>query len=246
MFFIQIAGLIVGIDNRYPYVETLCRDFIVRKPDVPAFCVSVPEEEILACMARSRELGRRLYPLWYYENICIQRTVCRRMLSFGCLFLHSCVMSIDGDGYGLAAPVQGGKTTQLRLWQKRFGSRLRVINGDKPFYRLLDGQIVAYGSPWMGKEAAGYNGSVPVKALFFLEKGRENRVRRMDAREILSEIFYHTELPETDDETEGMAGVIASLIRIVPCFHLVCDRTVQAVDTALAAIDDEFLRKGKA
>ena len=42
MFCIQIAGIPIGIDNRYPGVKRLCSDYIVEKQ--PLFTVSVPKK----------------------------------------------------------------------------------------------------------------------------------------------------------------------------------------------------------
>ena len=46
MFQIEVAGLVIRIENRYPDVRELCRDYITgdnRKADI---CVSVSEEEL--------------------------------------------------------------------------------------------------------------------------------------------------------------------------------------------------------
>ncbi len=232
----EIAGLTVRVENRYSYVETICRDYICPQARAAVCTVRVSAGELEEEAARAHSLGRRLYPEWYYENICIARAVFRSLLACGCLFVHSCAMSVDSDGYGLIAPVHGGKTTQLRLWQKRFGSRLQVINGDKPVYRLSDGQFMVCGTPWMGKEAAGANISVPLRALFFLEKGEICRAYKMSPAQVLGELFYHTELPVSPSEEAGMVSTVTALLARIPCFRLVCTPTAEAVDTAMEAL----------
>ena len=236
MFYIKIAGFVVGIDSRSTYAETVCRDYLTQESEKAVCTIRIAPGGPEAEAARARSLGRREYPLWYYENICIQRAVFRALLPYGCIFLHSCAMSVDGDGYGLLAPVGGGKTTQLRLWKKRFGSRLQVVNGDKPIYRVTDGQIMVCGTPWMGKEAEGADICVPLRALFFLEKGEACRAYPMTPAQVLAELFYHTELPVRECEETGMISTLTALLRQIPCRRLVCTPTAEAVDTALGAL----------
>ena len=49
MFCVQIAGVLVAIENRYTFTEQLCADYIVDvSPDECDFSVSATAEEIAA------------------------------------------------------------------------------------------------------------------------------------------------------------------------------------------------------
>ena len=47
MFCVQLAGIVIEIDNRYEHVHRICKDYIVEGKE-PSFTVHVTEEEILA------------------------------------------------------------------------------------------------------------------------------------------------------------------------------------------------------
>ena len=42
------------------------------------------------------------------------------------------LISFDGQGIAFAAPSGTGKTTHIKLWQRLYGDRVEIINGDKP------------------------------------------------------------------------------------------------------------------
>lgn len=47
MFCVQLAGIVIEIDNRYEHIHRICKDYIVEGKE-PSFTVHVTEEEILA------------------------------------------------------------------------------------------------------------------------------------------------------------------------------------------------------
>ncbi len=49
--------------------------------------------------------------------------------------LHASLISFDGKGYAFSAPSGYGKSTHARLWRGYFGSRVLILNGDKPIIK---------------------------------------------------------------------------------------------------------------
>ena len=62
MFAIELAGVRIGMDNRYPYVEQQCKDYLCEPTDL-AFTVSATPEEI----AQEQSLGN--FEAGYCESI---------------------------------------------------------------------------------------------------------------------------------------------------------------------------------
>ena len=149
MFCIKIADIPVGIDNRYPYVWNMCREFEVKNVN-PAFTVSVSEEEI-----SEEQAGELSYSRGYCESLCLYRKICCRLARYDAFLMHSAVIAVDGRAYVFTAPSGTGKTTHIRLWLELFGNRAQVINGDKPVFRFMDDVLYACGTPWRGKEWLG-------------------------------------------------------------------------------------------
>ena len=46
MFRIKVADVCVEIDNRYGFVEDVCRDYIIKEDELPAFRVQVSSDEV--------------------------------------------------------------------------------------------------------------------------------------------------------------------------------------------------------
>lgn len=169
MFVIELAGIRIGIDNRYSFIERQCYGFVCEGTDV-AFTVSVTSDEIL------EEQKHGEFSEGYCESICIYRHICEQLPAYNIFLMHSSVIEVDGYAYAFTAKSGVGKSTHTALWLKNVPNA-RVLNGDKPLYRLeKDGSLTAFGTPWNGKENWGENISAPLAAICFIERGIENRI----------------------------------------------------------------------
>lgn len=95
----------------------------------------------------------------------------------------------------------------LSLW-KKYIDGVEIINGDKPFLRVTDHGIWAYGTPWAGKEGWQKNERVLLKGICLLMRGKENRVSMLVQEQVLPFLIrqiYYTDNPE-------MAGKILELL----------------------------------
>lgn len=226
MFHVKIAGVTIGIDNRYDYIENLCRDYIV-SGEPSDFTVRTTEEEM------EREQG---YASSYAEALCLYRRLCLNMIDYDGFLMHSAVIEADGQAIAFAAKSGVGKSTHIRLWQERFGESVHIINGDKPIYRFMDGRLYACGTPWMGKENWGENTMAPLKALCFLERADENRLEPMAPGDALTRLFHQLLLPREPERMDRFLALVDRMLADVPCWRLCCDKTPQAAETARRAL----------
>ena len=165
MFVIELAGVRIRIENRYPYIERQCRAFVCDGEEA-AFSVSATSDEIL------EESNHGEFSDAYCESICMYRHICEKIADYNVFLMHSSVIEVDGRAYAFAAKSGVGKSTHTRLWLKNI-PHARVLNGDKPLMRLEeDGSITAFGTPWNGKENWGENISAPLQGVCFIERGR--------------------------------------------------------------------------
>lgn len=225
MFCVEIAGIPIGIDNQYAFVRALCQGYETDKP--PVFTVRAAEEEI-----RREQKGDSQLSLGYCESLCIYRRICCKLAAYDALLMHSSVIAVDGVAYAFAAPSGTGKTTHTRLWLQQFGSRARVINGDKPIYRFLGDRLYAFGTPWQGKEGMGNNIRCPVQAICFLEQSPENEIRPLQAKEINRRIFRQILIPKDQQEFERFWPLLERLVTSVDFYLLKCNRTPEAARLA--------------
>lgn len=215
MFVIRLAGLRVRMENRYPFVERQCREYLA-EGDEADFSVSVSEEEI------REEQRNGDFSAGYCESICLYRHICEVMPSYGVFIMHSAVVEVDGRAYAFTAKSGVGKSTHLSLWLKNI-PHARVLNGDKPLYRAEDdGSVTVYGTPWNGKENWGYNGSAPLAAVCFIERGQANAIRRATEDETIARLMHQLYLRGNRDAVNQQLMLMNELVKAVPYYILSC------------------------
>jgi hypothetical protein len=91
----------------------------------------------------------------------------------GGFLLHAASGICDGKAYLFSGVSGAGKTTMTRLAPKD----VVLLTDEISYVRPSEGQYSAFGTPFTGELArSGEKCSAPIAALFFLEKGSENRV----------------------------------------------------------------------
>ncbi len=220
MFQIKLCDVVIEIDNRFSYVEHLCRDYMTDVIEPPAFRVSVSSEECRAYLARvSRPMNED-----EAESYLVYRKICGQMPAYNAYLLHAAVVSVEGKGYAFSAARGGGKTTHTTLWEKLFAHKgAAVINGDKPLLRLeADGSVTAWGTPWCGKEGKQINTSVPLTAICFLEKGSVNQMHTVKTADGVARMLASTLLPPTAELQDAMAYLVGKTLKSTPAYILSC------------------------
>lgn len=227
---IQLAGIPIQLNNKFPELEILCRGYETTEKTV--ITLSVSQEEI----EEERSLQADIFTDGYLETVCLYRKLALQMLQYDIFIMHASVIEVDGEGYAFLASSGTGKTTQTRLWMEYFGNRARVINGDKPLIRLVfDGntrKFLAYGTPWCGKEGMSCNASVPLKALFLLERAAEPSCELASEEYSIDRLFRQMLMPEQADQMEKLLSMADQLIDAIPCYILRCNMAHESVEVA--------------
>lgn len=216
MFCIKIAEIPIGIENRYLFLEGLCREY--KTDEKPLFVVSATEDEIL-----SEQDGNINYGKGYCESLCIYRKICLKLPEYNAFLMHSAVIAVEDAAYVFAAPSGTGKTTHIRLWSELFGEKAQVVNGDKPVFRYFGNTLYACGTPWQGKEGLGSNILRPVQAVCFLEQNPENRIRHLRPNEISPYIFRQMLLPKEKEAFECFWNILEKFISSTDFYLMQCN-----------------------
>lgn len=223
------------MNNSFPDLEIICRGY--ETEEEPIITLSVTQEEI----EHERSKQADIFTDGYLETVCLYRKLANEILRYDTILLHASVLEVDGNGYGFMAPSGTGKTTQTRLWLEYFGDRARVINGDKPLVRVInDGQrtsFVAYGTPWCGKEKMNCNASVPLKALFLLERALEPSCELASQEYSVDHIFHQLLMPQGFEQMEMLLNMVDALVENVPIYVLRCNMKHESVETAWNAVN---------
>lgn len=225
MFCIRIAGIPIGIDNRYPFVHHMCEEY--ETEEEPAFIVSVTDEEVLC-----EQNGDMRFSKAYCESLCIYRKICCMLTRYDAFLMHSAVVAVDDVSYVFAAPSGVGKTTHIQLWLKLFGKRARVINGDKPIFRFSQDVLYACGTPWKGKEQFGENLMRPVQAVCFLEQSSVNHIKLLDKSEVSKYIFSQLLIPKEQQEFDCFWKLLERMLASMSFYLLQCTPEMEAAQLA--------------
>ncbi len=229
MLYIRIADLNICINNKYEYVERLCRDYTADPTENTDMTVTVSDEEISAEM----KIAETEVTPGYAEAICAYRTICRRLpIEFGAYLFHSAVIEYEGSGYAFAAKSGTGKSTHIMLWRKAFGEGVHVVNGDKPIFKFEDGELYAYGTPWCGKEGWSTNTRAPLKGICFVERAEENGIRKIGADEAVLRIFHQILTPQDIETADALFPLLDKTLKQVPCYVLGCNISEDAARVA--------------
>lgn len=230
MFNLGLAGLKISVDNKYPYIEKMCADYIIGEGDCD-FSVSVTEEEIM------REATEECGEAAYLESLAVYRKIAEKIIEYDGFLLHGVVLETAGQGVAFCAKSGTGKSTHAALWMRYLGDKCTIINGDKPLIRIINGEVYAYGTPWCGKEGINKNAKTNLKAVCILERGAENEISPLAQNEVFPYMTTQLYLPKLNGvkllKTLDLAD---RFIRSTAFYKLKCNMDISAAETAYNAI----------
>ena len=142
-----------------------------------------------------------------------------RLLDFGGLLLHASCIVLEGRAYLFSGPSRIGKSTHTGLLEQHYGGT--IINDDKPALRLLDGQWIAFGTPWSGKSHRNVNASAPVAGICFLTENRSrNEIRPLNSFQALAGVLRQTTYSLFEDRMEILLELTDKLVEAVPFYEM--------------------------
>ena len=97
-------------------------------------------------------------------------------------------------------------------------------------------RFIAYGTPWRGKEGLGCNASVPLKAMFLLERALEPSCEPASEEYVVDRLFHQLLMPEKPELMMELLSMADRLVETVPCYRLLCDMTDKSVVAAYEAV----------
>jgi len=207
------------IEPQMAFTKKLLRNY--ETPDAVAACRIVP------CPGEPEEIGL------------LRQVGLELLMHYSGMYIHGAAVLYKGKTYLFTAPSGTGKSTHVALWKQLLGEGAVILNGDKPFIRLEDGQLLVYGGPWRGKEGWGENRSAPLGGIFVLRRGETDRVERIDDFDALNELLAATIYPEDAQTTEKLVELVGCIIESVPIRVLYCTKNLSAAGTAVQFIEGD-------
>lgn len=247
-FTIRIAGQTAGVQAIHASTKLYCETYLCN--DTPDFLLTINEADIEFERHRSAQTdlaeGKpvRAFTDEYLETLALQRKLTEALYDRDTLLFHGSVVAVDGKGYLFTAKSGTGKSTHTRLWREAFGERAVMVNDDKPFLRVENGQVMAYGSPWNGKHGVGNNLCVPLQAICFLQRAQQNVIRPIPATQMLPVLMQQSQRPQDKAHFAKYLELIDALAGSVLFYQLGCNMEPEAAIIAYEGMRTGFcLRK---
>jgi hypothetical protein len=239
MITINIAGIPVGIDNRFSHIANMAKDYLT--DETPFFTVSVTDAEI----EEEKSFSETSYSDAYYEGIVAYRHIAERLPDYDAFVFHGAVVEVGEFAYLVTAHSGVGKTTHLSLWLSEF-SDAEILNGDKPIIRFIDGIAYACGTPWQGKENYGKNSTRKLQAIAFLQRGAVNEAYEINYNEAALDFMSQVYLPKKNRLSLSKTMFLSDkLIRSMRLVRLRCNMDKSAAHVSRKAlVDSIYTRKG--
>ncbi len=188
---------------------------------------------------REKDENGYQYSFGYLQTLAIYRKFCTEAAKRGVLLFHGSAIAVDGEGYIFSAPSGTGKSTHTAIWRKVLGDKAKMVNDDKPLIAFKEDGIFVYGTPWNGKHRLGENVSVPVKAICFLEQGKENEIAPMNAQDGFTRLLSQSFMPNEAKPLECVLKMVGKLAHNVPLWNLKCN-----MDDEAAWLSYNTMKKG--
>lgn len=235
----RIADIDVRIDPKYAQTAKRLEPYICSS-EKRDFEICLTDDEIHARSVQSEN------PCTAYEaeSVLILSSFCNKVLAeYNGFFFHSSSLMLDDEGYVFSAKSGTGKSTHTRLWREHFGSRVTMINDDKPVIRKADNEFFIYGTPWMGKADIGNNVKAPIKAVYILRRGNENSAHKAKASEVIKDLLEATVISAERDQLAKLLALLDEFVSRIPVYILNCKPDIEAVKTAYKIANENYNSK---
>ena len=233
MFTIRIADLNFCIENKFDYIEKMCRDYIVFDGEYDLLIN--PTHEEIASEGEIIEFRKE-----YLESLAVYRKIAEWLPQHDGFLMHGVLFEVEGKGILLCARSGVGKSTHMALWKQLLGDKCRVINGDKPLIRIKDGRVYAYGTPWCGKEGINLNDKTVLTDICFVERNETNITEKFTDNDIIPRLFKQIYLPKADGiQKLKVLDLAGKVMESVSFWKIRCNKDIEAAQVAYEAIFKE-------
>lgn len=146
------------------------------------------------------------------------------------ILLHSSLVMINGSTVLFSGPSGAGKSTQASLWKKYLGAE--ILNGDRTVIMKKNGEFYGGGSPWSGTSEIFSPKQAPIKSIFLVKQGKENKVTP-SGKDAFSHLFSQTTLNSWNTAfMDKVSSLYSELLEKVPVYELTCRMDKEAADLA--------------
>ena len=157
-------------------------------------------------------------------------------LKNGSLVYHSSSVSHKGRGIAFSADSGVGKSTHTSLWMK-YISDCEYINDDTPLIYKQDDKIYISGTPFAGTSGINNNISVPLRAIVFLQRDKENFIEKITTLQAFPLMMEQIKTPFDTELVDCALSIIGDILKNVSIYKLRCNMEPEAAFTSFEILD---------
>lgn len=229
----KIADIVVEMKQEYSETAYWYKPYLYDGEEEPEFSIEVLPDEIDYLVKNGVDITPAIA-----ENMVLCNKFNRRLMKFYGSYIHSSAMLFDGKVYLFSAPSGTGKSTHTKKWLARFGDRVRIINDDKPSFRLIDGRCIVYGTPFAGGTDVQENTSAELGGLVFVERSETNSLEKIPPSKSISLLISQSPGRPNEKVGERQLEMFSQLLTCYPAYLLRCNLDDSAVDAALGILNN--------
>ncbi len=236
----KIADKLIRIESMFEDIHTMCADY--RCDGEPELTVTTGRADIDFERTKSAKedalegIPTRHFSDAYLETLAVYRQLSTQLLSHDTLLFHGSAIALDDQAVLFTAKSGTGKSTHTARWRKLFGERCYMVNDDKPLLRITDSGVLVCGTPWDGKHHLSRNCQVPLKAICILERGPENKITAISAREALPTVLQQSLRPNDPQTMAQLLHVLDKLTQHIAFYRMECTISDEAAYMAQKAM----------
>lgn len=236
-FKISIAEITIEISALFASTKEFCKDYLTNA--APDFSIAITDEDIAYERSRSKAVhsnASKEFSSEYLETLAVYRKIAEKLPLYNAFLFHASAIEIDGEAFVFTAKSGTGKSTHTELYRKKFGSRVTVVNDDKPIILLKGDEPYVCGTPWSGKRGLNTNKIVPLKAICLLKQDKKNFIRKIDNEDAFLKLITQSYRPSTKEGMSEFLNLFSKTLAKTKIYELNCNKSEEAADVSYNAM----------
>lgn len=174
------------------------------------------------------------------ENMVLCNVFNRMLLrSFNGSYIHSSAIKFKNKAYLFSASSGVGKSTLTKRFCRLYPEDTKIINDDKPSFRLIDGKCIIYGTPFAGGTSIQCNDKAELGAIVFIERAEKDKLVRLTSQEVMPLLFSQVPRKYNSELMDKVLSLYDEIISKYPFYKLYCTNSDEAVHTVFE-ITEQF------
>ncbi len=222
----KIADVVVEMNQQYEETAPWYQEYLTDEPLDFDKTLTAPRESINYYVTEGVDITEPIA-----ENMVLCNMFNRVLLRFDGSFIHSSALKYKDKVYLFSASSGVGKSTLTKRFCRLYPEDTKIINDDKPSFRLIDGKCIVYGTPFAGGTSIQCNDKGELGAVVFIERAEKDKLVKLSSSEIMPLLMAQTPRKYNAEAMSKVLSLFDEIISKYPFYKLYCTNSDEAVHT---------------